>query len=87
MQVGNSLVGSAKNDVFGCAVALSSDGKTLAVGANQNGTYNSKINTWRPLGDIVRRVGGNGFLSPLSHCLRTGRLSRQVLIGIMTTAS
>jgi hypothetical protein len=69
-QLGQDLEGSAAYDLFGYSIALSSDGRTLAVGApyhNQSSAvwwagqavvfeFDTSTNRWTPLGDALRSL-------------------------------
>jgi hypothetical protein len=67
-QLGQTLNGLARSDLFGDAVALSADGRTMAAGSHEDGgrvrvyTYDASSETWEQLGpDLRGEAAGDQF--------------------------
>jgi ELWxxDGT repeat protein len=61
-QLGAELEGAVAGDLFGIGVALSSDGRTLAVGASENaggGVYQGQVKIYRSVNGIWQQLGNS----------------------------
>ena len=77
-QIGEDIVGTTKNGEFGSALALSEDGKTIAVGdqdtGNQSGSvrvfkFNALNSTWAQHGEAINESEGKWELFGFSVSL------------------
>jgi len=71
--LGEPIIGKAAGDMFGVSVALSEDGKTLAIGArgnDDNGSYSGHVKlfslqddrlSWKELSQVLNGEAGDGF--------------------------